>query len=98
MPFPRRKRSIISPVASFTAHFIPAPEGGYTVQVPALPGCLTEGDTFEAAAANAREAIQSYVASLQAHGEPVPQDLESVSTRITVPVPGARVAVRPPRV
>jgi predicted RNase H-like HicB family nuclease len=34
------------------------PEGGYSVEVPELPGCFTEGDTFEEALANAREAIE----------------------------------------
>ena len=36
-------------IASYTVHFIPAEEGGYTVEVPALEGCATEGDTFEEA-------------------------------------------------
>ena len=37
-------------------------EGGYTVTVPALPGCITEGDTLDEAIANAREAIALHVA------------------------------------
>ena len=36
-------------------------EGGYTVFVPALPGCLSEGDTGEQALANIREAIELYL-------------------------------------
>jgi predicted RNase H-like HicB family nuclease len=36
-------------------------EGGYTVFVPALPGCLSEGDTREEALANVREAIELYL-------------------------------------
>lgn len=46
-------------------------EGGYTVRVPALPGCYTQGDTLEAAIANAREAIAAYIADVVACGEPV---------------------------
>ena len=46
--------------------------GGYTVTVPALPGCISEGDTREEALANIREAIELYIESLQADGEPVP--------------------------
>jgi antitoxin HicB len=44
-----------------------APEGGYTVTIPALPGCITEGETIDECLANAREAIELYIESLQAH-------------------------------
>jgi len=46
----------------------PSDEGGYTVYVPSLPGCISEGETAEAALANIREAIQLYL-------EPVDDDL-----------------------
>ena len=69
MAKPRAKQPIVHPVASFIAHFIPAPEGGYTVEVPTLPGCITEGDTFEEAERNARDAIQLYLASLAPDGD-----------------------------
>lgn len=39
----------------------PAEEGGYTVYVPALPGCISEGNTFEEAITNIREAIELYL-------------------------------------
>ena len=39
----------------------PSDEGGYTVYVPALPGCISEGDTLEQAMANIREAIELYL-------------------------------------
>jgi predicted RNase H-like HicB family nuclease len=45
----------------------PSDEGGYTVYVPALPGCISEGDTLEEAMANIREAIELYL-------EPVDDD------------------------
>ena len=48
-------------VLEYTAVFQKAPEGGYTVTVPALPGCVSEGDTFELAAANIKEAIELYL-------------------------------------
>jgi predicted RNase H-like HicB family nuclease len=48
-------------------------EGGYTVTVPALPGCFTQGDTEEEALANAREAIRCHVEGLRIDGEPVPE-------------------------
>ena len=39
----------------------PSDEGGYTVYVPSLPGCISEGDTTEEALANIREAIELYL-------------------------------------
>ncbi len=45
----------------FTVLLFEEPEGGYSVEVPELPGCFTEGDTVEDALANAREAIACYV-------------------------------------
>ncbi len=36
-------------------------EGGYTVFVPALPGCISEGDTLEEAVKNIKEAIMLYL-------------------------------------
>ncbi len=45
----------------------PSDEGGYTVTVPALPGCISEGDTKAEALANIREAIELYL-------EPVADD------------------------
>lgn len=45
----------------------PSDEGGYTVFVPALPGCISEGDTREEALRNIREAIDLYL-------EPVEDD------------------------
>jgi hypothetical protein len=38
-----------------------AEEGGYWAQVPALPGCLTQGETYEELLANLREAIAGYL-------------------------------------
>ena len=42
-------------------HFEPSDEGGYTVYVPALPGCISEGNTLEEARKNIREAIELYL-------------------------------------
>lgn len=39
----------------------PAEEGGYTVYVPSLPGCISEGDTFDEAAKNIKDAIELYL-------------------------------------
>ena len=50
------------------------PEGGYLVTVPALPGCFTEGRTWEEAYGMATDTIRAYCASLLKHGEPIPVD------------------------
>jgi len=39
----------------------PSEDGGYTVTVPALPGCISEGDTVEEAMRNIREAVELYL-------------------------------------
>lgn len=49
-------------------------EGGYTVLVPALPGCITYGETVDEAIEMAKEAIELYVEELRDHGEIVPDD------------------------
>lgn len=51
-------------------------EGGYTVIVPALPGCITQGETIEEAIAMGKDAIQLYVETLLADGLPVPEEQE----------------------
>lgn len=60
---------------SFTVLFEPAEEGGYVVTVPALPGCVTEGDTLEEAQAMAKEAILAYIESLRKDDQPIPADV-----------------------
>ena len=50
------------------------PEGTYTVLVPALPGCLTFGETAGHALEMAREAIALYLEVLQEDGDPIPDD------------------------
>ena len=50
------------------------PEGGFTVTVPALPGCITYGDDVDEAIAMAKEAIELYVEELRDRGEDVPDD------------------------
>ena len=54
--------------------FEPQEEGGYTVTVPSLPGCISEGDTYEEALSHIKEAIALYLESLQADGLPIPEE------------------------
>ena len=50
-------------------------EEGYTVTVPSLPGCITQGDTWEEAIANTREAIIGYIEALKTLGKPIPVEI-----------------------
>jgi antitoxin HicB len=52
----------------------PEPEGGYTVKVPAIRGCITYGETLEEAIEMAKDAIEGCLAVLQEEGEPLPAD------------------------
>ncbi len=56
--------------------------GGYSVAVPALPGCTSQGETRAQALAMIREAIEVYLESLEAHGDPIPGPIEI--ERVTV--------------
>ncbi len=59
----------------------------WNVEVPALPGCVTYGETQDEALSNAREAIAGFLEVLRRHGEPIPpSDAEEA---VTVAVPGA---------
>lgn len=51
-------------------------EGGYTVTVPTLPGCIMQGETIEQCIERMREAIEGYIASLEADGSSVPEETE----------------------
>jgi antitoxin HicB len=55
----------------------PDPEGhGFTVRVPALPGCITEGASRDEAIANAKEAIEGFIEGLVKAGDPVPRETQ----------------------
>jgi predicted RNase H-like HicB family nuclease len=49
-------------------------DGGYVASVPALPGCVSQGDTRAEALGNIREAIELYMEDCRADGDPVPTD------------------------
>ncbi|HEV7678358.1 MAG TPA: type II toxin-antitoxin system HicB family antitoxin [Candidatus Dormibacteraeota bacterium] len=54
----------------------PDPEdSGYNVTVPALPGCIAEGDSIEDCIVNAREAIEYHIEELVAEGREIPDEV-----------------------
>ena len=62
------------------------PEGGYTVTVPALPGCITWGKTIHQSKRMVRDAIEGYLVSLAKHGEPIPDDDDILTASVDVPL------------
>ncbi len=69
---------------SFTILLEPNEPDGYLVTCPALPGLVTEGDTLDEAYAMAQDAIQVYLESLIAHGEPIPNDKIAMPVRVRI--------------
>jgi antitoxin HicB len=76
------------------------PTGGYSVSVPALPGCFTDGDTVAHALEMIRDAIEGYLEVMAEDGEPAPRDKmgfylslnghkAAIIRQVTVPVPEA---------
>ena len=59
---------------TYKIHLHKESEGGYTVSVPALPGCITYGEDIDEAIAMAKEAIELYIEELQDRGEAIPDD------------------------
>lgn len=51
-------------------------DGVFVVEVPALPGCISQGPTRAAALVTIQEAIAAYLESLEAHGEPIPPPID----------------------
>ena len=75
----------------YTIILHPEPEeGGYSVTVPALPGCFAQGDTLEEAVAMARESIAVHIEGLIEDGEPIPtEDAPLGMLTINVDAPAA---------
>lgn len=59
---------------TYKIHLQKEPEGGYTVTVPSLPGCITYGENIDEALEMAKEAIELYIEVLQEDGEEIPDD------------------------
>jgi len=66
----------------FEVVLIQEDDGTYSVTVPALPGCASQGETRIEALAMVREAIEAYIESLVAHGDALPGPVEI--ERVTV--------------
>lgn len=67
-------------VLRYTAVFEPDPKGGYTVTIPTLPGCISEGNDFESALRNIREATLLYLEILREHRRRTPRERRATFT------------------
>lgn len=63
-----------------------AAEGGFMVTVPALPGCITQGDDVDEAINMAKEAIQLYIEELKVRGEVITDDSETLEYSLNLAV------------
>ncbi|MBI4022772.1 type II toxin-antitoxin system HicB family antitoxin [Candidatus Berkelbacteria bacterium] len=54
--------------------FVEPETGGYVATVPALPGCVTQGESLDDALLQAKDAIEGYLAVLKADGDPIPSE------------------------
>jgi antitoxin HicB len=71
-------------VLSYRVILKPEPEGGFTVTVPALPGCITYGSDIEEAKRMVKDAIQVYLESLKKHSEPIFDDADTLETQLSI--------------
>ncbi|MSQ15739.1 MAG: type II toxin-antitoxin system HicB family antitoxin [Dehalococcoidia bacterium] len=69
----------------FTIIVHPDETGGYWTEVPALPGCGSQGESTEEAVEMTKDAITGYLASLNKEGKAIP-DEKGVVYKVTVPV------------
>ncbi|HEY3415663.1 MAG TPA: type II toxin-antitoxin system HicB family antitoxin [Armatimonadota bacterium] len=60
-------------MTSYEVFLEEAAEGGYTVICPALPGCISEGETREEALENIKDAIEGYLQTIRRHGGQLPR-------------------------
>ena len=67
----------------YTVLIHPAEEGGYWTEVPALPGCFSQGESIEAALANTREALETHIAALREEGQEITGDGGLLIGRVT---------------
>lgn len=74
-------------ILSFSVFYEEAPEGGYVVFVPALPGCHTQGETIEEAENNVKEAILAYLESAEVHQEILPQEPRIFQGKVEIHYP-----------
>jgi predicted RNase H-like HicB family nuclease len=59
-------------------------DGVFVAEVPALPGCISQGSTRKEALQNIQEAITVYLESLKAHNEPIPPPINEEMVEVAL--------------
>lgn len=81
-------KQLYQKILEYTVIFEPAEEGGYVASVPALPGCVTQGETFEEAVAMIKDAMKGYLEVLKEEKQDIPQEkADVVITKVSVSNP-----------
>jgi antitoxin HicB len=83
----------MSTLRKYDVVLTPGAEGGFSVTVPTLPGCTSQGETREEALLMIRQAIEVSIESLVAHGDPIPgprRDRASYRDRVTPRPPAVK--------
>jgi antitoxin HicB len=69
---------------TYKIHLSKEEEGGFTVTVPALPGCITYGENLDEAISMAKEAIELYIDELRDRGESIPDNSNTLEYSLTL--------------
>lgn len=81
-------KKISQKILKYTAIFEPSEEDGYIVSVPAVPGCVTQGRTFEEAERMIKDALEGCLAVLKEERQEIPIETRDVVLRsVSVPEP-----------
>ena len=83
MPFKKTKRFRPSRIfqvnrSGITLELQSEPEGGYTISVPSLPGCISYGSTFEEAVEMIKDAMSGWLLVAHQEGLTIPEEFESI--------------------
>ncbi len=72
----------------FTVILTPdADDGGFVAECPAIPGCVSEGDTVEDALVNIKDAIEGCLESLAANQQTLPEETPVIVATVEVELP-----------
>jgi predicted RNase H-like HicB family nuclease len=85
-------KKLAKKILEYTVIFEPSEEGGYVASVPALPGCATQGETFEEAVVMIKDAMEGYLEVLKEEKQDILQEKgDVVITKVSINNPFAHI-------